>query len=102
MPVGGQPALLLRGGGGVGPAHPPRVAFRRVLLLLYGAPDSHPFFPSHVASGRWVLSAAAAGALAGVVSAFAEPSSWRTGAVLVAAGAVCAVAVPRSWRTGVY
>ena len=32
---------------------------------------SHPFCPSHVASGRCVLSAAAAGALAGVVSAFA-------------------------------
>ena len=31
--------------------------------------------PSHVASGHCFLSAAAAGALAGVVSAFAEPSS---------------------------
>ena len=39
------------------------------LLLLYGALDSHPFFPSHVASGCCFLSAAAAGALAGVVSA---------------------------------
>ena len=39
----------------------------------YGALDGHPFFPSHVASGRCFLLAAAAGALAGVVSAFAEP-----------------------------
>ena len=37
------------------------------LLFLYGALDSHPFFPSHVASGRCFLSAAAAGALAGVL-----------------------------------
>ena len=34
-----------------------------------GPLDSHPVFPSHVASGRCVLSAAAAGAPAGVVSA---------------------------------
>ena len=53
------------------------------LLLLYGALDSHAFVSSHVASGRCVLSAAAAGAPAGVVSAFAEPSSWCAGAVLV-------------------
>ena len=53
------------------------------LLFLYGALDSHPFFPSHVASGRCVLSAAAAGALAGVVCAFTEPSSWCVGAVLM-------------------
>ena len=59
--------------------------------------DSHPFFPSHVASGCCFLSAAAAGALAGVVSAFAEPSS--VGAVLnVACYAVCASAAPNSWR----
>ena len=41
--------------------------------------------PSHVASGRCFVSAAAAGALAGVVSVFAEPSSWCAGAVLDAA-----------------
>ena len=65
------------------------------LLLLYGALDSHPFFPSHVASGRCFLSAAAAGALAGVVSAFAEPSGWCAGAVRDAAGcAGCAPAAP--------
>ena len=44
------------------------------LLFLYRALDSHPFFPPRAASGRCVLSAAAAGAPAGVVSAFAEPS----------------------------
>ena len=44
------------------------------LLFLYGALDSHPLFPSHVASGRCILSAAAVGAPAGVVSTFAEPS----------------------------
>ena len=71
------------------------------LWFLYGALDSHPFFPSHVASGRCVLSAAAAAAPAGVVSAFAEPSSWCAGAVLNVAGcAVCASAAPSSWRIG--
>ena len=35
------------------------MTFRR-LLLIYGALDSHPFFPSHVAPGRCFLSAAAA------------------------------------------
>ena len=69
------------------------------LLLLYGALDGHPFFPSHVASGRCFLSAAAAGALAGVVSAFVEPSSWCVGAVLnVARCVICASAAPNSWR----
>ena len=61
--------------------------------FLYGAPDSHPFFPSHVASGRCFLSAAAAGAPAGVVSAFAEPSRWCAGAVRDVAG--CAPPFPR-------
>ena len=37
---------------------------------------------------------------AAVVSAFAEPSRWCTGAVLVAAGAVCALVVPSSSCTG--
>ena len=70
-------------------------------MSLYGALDSHPVFPSHVASGRCVLSAAAAGAPAGVVSAFAEPSRWGVGAVLNVAGcAVCASAAPNSWRIG--
>ena len=53
------------------------------LLFLYAALDSHPFFPSHVASGRCSLSA---GAPAGVVSAFAEPSGWCAGAVPDVAG----------------
>ena len=83
------------------PPPPPRVTFRR-LLFLYGALDSHPFFPEHVASSRCFLSAAVAGAPAGVVSAFAEPSSWCAGAVLVVAGcAVCTSAAPSSWHIGV-
>ena len=80
---------------------PPCVTFHLLfwLLFLYGALDSHPFFPSHVASGRCFLLAAAAGALAGVVSAFAKPSSWCVGAVLnVAWCAVCASVAPNSWR----
>ena len=44
------------------------------LQFRYGALDSHPSLPSHVASGRCVLSAAADGAPAGVVCAFAEPT----------------------------
>ena len=59
---------------------PPRVTFRRVAVPLRGL-DGHPFVPPHVASGRCVLSAAAAGAPAGVVAAFAAPSRWCTGAV---------------------
>ena len=51
---------------------PPCVTFRLVVAPLRGL-DGHPFFPSHVALGCCVLSAAAAGAPAGVVSAFAEP-----------------------------
>ena len=54
---------------------------------------------SNVASGRCVLSAAAAGALAGVVSAFAEPRRRCAGAVLDVAGcAVCVSAAPNHWR----
>ena len=53
----------------------------------------------HVASGCCFQTAAAAGALAGVVSAFTEPSSWCVGAVLnVAWCAFCASAAPNSWR----
>ena len=74
---------------------PPCATFR----LVYGALDSHPFFPSHVASGRCFLSAAAAGVPTSVVAAFAEPSGWCAGAVLdVAWCAVCASAAPSSWR----
>ena len=48
---------------------------------------------------RVFLSAAAAGALAGVVSAFAEPSIWCVGTVLdVAWCAVCVSAAPNNWR----
>ena len=66
-----------------------------------GALDSHPFVPSHVASGRCVVSAAVAGAPVGVVSAFAEPRRWCAGAALDVAGcAVCTSAAPSSWRIG--
>ena len=78
------------------PPPPPRVTFRRVVVPLRGLGRS-PVLPfaccvgSLRSVGRCVLSAAAAGALAGVVSAFAEPSSWCVGAVLNVAGcAVCA------------
>ena len=86
------------GGGGWQFVYPPVW-----LLFLYGALDSHGFFPSHFASGCCFLSAAAAaGAPAGVVSAFMEPSGWCAGAVLdVAVCAVCVSAAPSSWRTGV-
>ena len=60
--------------------------------------NSHPFFPLHVASGCCFLSAAAAGALPGVVSAFAEPNIWCVGAMLnVAWCAVRAATAPNSW-----
>ena len=81
------------------PAPQPPVQHSIWLLPLYGALDSHPFFPSHVASGCFFLLAAAAGALASVVSAFAEPSSWCVGAALnVTWCAVCASAAPNNWR----
>ena len=73
------------GGGGLGSPPSPCVTFRLVAAL-----DSHPFFPSHVASVRCFLSAAAAGAPAGVISAFAEPSGWCAGVVLGVGGVVFA------------
>ena len=79
-----QPPLGLRRavlGWGVPCATPP-VWHSVGSLFRYGALDSHPLFPSHVVSGRCVLSAAAAGAPAGVVSAFAGPRRWCAGAVL--------------------
>ena len=67
--------------------------------VCFGIFDFSLKFPSHVASGRCFLPAAAAGAPAGVVSAFTEPSSWCVGAVLnVAWCAVCASAAPNGWR----
>ena len=45
------------------------------LLFLYGALDSHPFFPSRAAPGRCVLTAAAAGVLAGVGCVSVGPGS---------------------------
>ena len=53
------------------------------LLFLHRALDSHPFFPASAASGHCVLTAAVVRVPAGVVSASAEPSSWRTGVGLV-------------------
>ena len=79
---------------------PPPVCHAVGLLFLYGALDSHPFFPSHVASGRCFLSAAAAGALAGVVSAFAEPNGCPGAVLDVTWCVVCASIVPNSWRIG--
>ena len=56
------------------PAHPQ--------YANYWAPLTRKRHTMPHASGCCFLSAAAAGALAGVVSAFAEPSSWCVGAVL--------------------
>ena len=93
----GPGGVALRGTGAT--AHGVVVVVVKHCTASYGALDSHPFVPSHVASGRCVLSAAAAGAPAGAISAFAEPSSWRVGAVLNVAGcAVCASAAPNNWR----
>ena len=50
------------------PPPPPCVTFRLVVVPLWGL-GSHPFLPLHVVSGCCFLSATAAGALAGVVSA---------------------------------
>ena len=83
------------GGGGDAVVVAPFVTFRLVVALLQ-ALDSHPFFPSHVASGCCFLSAVAAGAPAGVVSAFADPSGWCAGA----AGVVSAFAEPSGWCAG--
>ena len=80
------------------PAHSPPLC--DIPQGFYGGLGSHPLFPSHAESGRCVLSAAAASAPAGVVSAVAEPSGWCAGAVLDVAGAVCALALPSSWCTG--
>ena len=48
---------------------PPPVRHFVGLRFLYRAPDSHPLFPSHAASGPFFLTAAAAGVPCGVVSA---------------------------------
>ena len=76
---------------------PPCVTFRLVVVPLRG-PGQSPVLPFACSSGCCFLSAAAAGALAGVISAFADPSRWCVGAVLnVAWCAVCASTVPSSW-----
>ena len=55
----------------------PCVTFRRVSVFVTGPRTVTR--SSRVASGQCFLMAAAAGVPAGVVSAFAVPSSWRTG-----------------------
>ena len=70
------------------------MTFRRIDVSFRG----HRFFPSHAASSRCVLSAAAPCCPAGVVLALAEPSSWRTGVVLVAAGVVSRPLLPTPLR----
>ena len=101
LPTSGQ-CFVMAAAAGVPCAPPPPLwDIPSGCCFFTGALDSHPFFPSHVASGRCVLSAAAAGAPAGVVSAFAEPRGWCAGAVLDVAGcAVCASAEPSSWCAG--
>ena len=71
------------------------------LLFRHGALDSHPFCPSHAASGGCVLAAAAACVPAGVVSASAEHSSWHTRVVLVSAGVILWFLLPTPLRTQV-
>ena len=53
---------------------PPCVTFRLVIVSLRGL-DSHPFFPSHVASGRCFLSVAAASARRGSGTQGTNPHS---------------------------
>ena len=60
---------------------PPRVTFRRVVVSLRG-PGQSPVLPFACCVGSQVLTAAACGAPAGVISAFVEPSGWCAGAVL--------------------
>ena len=67
------------------PLLPPCVTFRRVAVSLRG-PGQSPARPFACCAGHCVLSAAAACVPAVVVFALAEPSSWRTGVVLIAAG----------------
>ena len=58
------------------------------MQFLYGALGSHLLFPLRTALGQCFLTAATACVRCGVVSVFAESSSWRTGVLLVAAGVV--------------
>ena len=59
-------------------ALPPPVWHSVWLLFLYGAVDSHPFFPSHVAPGCCFLSVL----LLVSFPTFAKPSGWCAGAAL--------------------
>ena len=73
-----------------GPPSPPLFGFA---VSLQG-PGQSPVFPSRATSGQCFLTAAAAGVPCGVVAASAEPSSWRTGGVLVVAGVVLRFLLP--------
>ena len=66
---------------------PPCVTFCPVAVSSR-ALDNHPVFPSHAASGRCVLTAAAACVLCGVISAVAEPGRWRSGGCAACCGVV--------------
>ena len=68
------------------------------LQNLYGALNSHPFCPSHAASGQCFLMAAAACVLCGVLSASAGPSSWRSGGCAGCCGGRFTVFVAHSPR----
>ena len=76
----------------------PRVTFRLVVAPLRG-PGQSPLLPFACCVVLLLSVGRLAGALASVVSAFAERSSWCVGAVLnVAWCAVCALAAPKNWR----
>ena len=78
----------------------PCVTFRRVVVSLRG-PGQSPVLPFACCVGSLCSVSRCGRCSAGVVSAFAEPSGWCTGAVLDVVGcAVCASAAPSSWRIG--
>ena len=82
------------------PNQPPCVTFHLIVVPSRG-PGQSPVLPFARCVGSLRSVGRCGGALAGVVSAFAEPSSWCVGTVLDVAGcAVCASAGPNSWRIG--
>ena len=89
------------GGGERAVGNPPTQKFCDIPsgCCSFTGPGQSPVLPFARCVGLLLSSAAAAGALAGVVSAFAEPSGWCAGAVLDVAGcAVWASVAPSSWR----
>ena len=85
----------------IAPPPPPMCDILSGCCFFAGALDSHPFFPSHVASGRCFCRPLRPVLLLVSFPHSRSPVRWCSGAVLVAAGAVCALAVPSSWRTEV-